>query len=47
MSQWERKSLAQSLKYAVDDESRDELFREWGVSVHAKERKLQLVHKVG
>jgi hypothetical protein len=45
--QWERKSLAQAIKYNLDDERREALYTGWDINNTTKERKLQLVHKVG
>lgn len=45
-SQWERKALAQALKYNLDDAAREQLYAQWGVHTGSKERKLQLAHKV-
>jgi hypothetical protein len=44
--QWERKSLAQAIKYNLDDDRREALYSAWDINNTTKERKLQLVHKV-
>lgn len=43
---WERKSLAQQLKWCLNEQEREELFRSWAIDPDTKERKLQLVLKL-
>eukprot|EP00798_Chlamydomonas_sp_ICE-L_P005584 gene5584-4219_t len=43
---WERKSLANQLKYLYTEEQRGSLFNEWKINPSSKERKLQLVNKL-
>lgn len=43
---WERKSLAQALKWEYEDEEREELYEAWRIPLGSKERKLQLVLKL-
>ncbi|GAX76977.1 hypothetical protein CEUSTIGMA_g4424.t1 [Chlamydomonas eustigma] len=43
---WEQKNLAQNLKWNFTDEERERLMQEWGVNIHTKGRKLQLVRRL-
>lgn len=44
--QWERKSLASSMKYMMNEEEREAVYREWSIDTTSKERKQQLVSRV-
>lgn len=45
--QWERKWLMHQLKYEFSEEDREELFLTWNIHRESKERKGQLLRKVG
>ncbi|GMH45810.1 hypothetical protein BSKO_13773 [Bryopsis sp. KO-2023] len=44
--EWERRWLAVQLKWMYNEEARVDLFKEWGVPLNAKERKMKLMNKL-